>query len=212
MCRYALPRSVASHPNQGRLCLSPHDRHADEILEQGDSMGPRTVGTVDPSNRLDPGRFTTWVIPRSGVRRVVRRSPGYLRTRMGVVALRLRVESDGKPSKPDPGPPHTIDEPGSVSGRPRQNPQPDARVGLAPLSPVECTLRRSDSCVSIHPTEGHRFYWGGRRVRAWWAALQSRFDTDDQPGGAIEIAMTIALIAVVVVAALLLVVTQLSGR
>ncbi len=49
-------------------------------------------------------------------------------------------------------------------------------------------------------------------MRAWWAALQSRFGTDDQPGGAIEIAMTIALIAVVVIAALLLVVTQLSGR
>ncbi len=49
-------------------------------------------------------------------------------------------------------------------------------------------------------------------MRAWWAALQSLFDTDDQPGGAIEIAMTIALIAVVVIAALLLVVTQLSGR
>ena len=49
-------------------------------------------------------------------------------------------------------------------------------------------------------------------MRAWWAALQSRFDTDDQHGGAIEIAMTIALIAVVVIAALLLVVTQLSGR
>ncbi len=48
-------------------------------------------------------------------------------------------------------------------------------------------------------------------MRAWWAALQSRFDTDDQPGGAIEIAMTIALIVVVVIAALLLVVTQLSG-
>ena len=88
----------------------------------------------------------------------------------------------------------------------------DARVGLARLSPVEYTLRRSDSCVSIHPTEGAPILWGGRRVRAWWVALQSRFDTDDQPGGAIEIAMTIALIAVVVVAALLLVVTQLSGR
>ncbi len=49
-------------------------------------------------------------------------------------------------------------------------------------------------------------------MRAWWVALQSRFDTDDQPGGAIEIAMTIALIAGVVIAALLLVVTQLSGR
>ena len=61
-------------------------------------------------------------------------------------------------------------------------------------------------------TEGHRFYGGGRRVRAWWATLQSRFDTDDQPGGAIEIAMTIALIVVVVIAGLLLVVTQLSGR
>jgi hypothetical protein len=56
MCRYALPRSVASHPNQGRLCLSPHDRHADEILEQGDSMGPRTVGTVDPSTDWTPER------------------------------------------------------------------------------------------------------------------------------------------------------------
>ena len=44
-------------------------------------------------------------------------------------------------------------------------------------------------------------------MRAWWAALQSRFDTDDQPGGAIEIAMTIALIVVVVIAGLLLVVT-----
>ncbi len=49
-------------------------------------------------------------------------------------------------------------------------------------------------------------------MRAWWAALQSRFDTDDQSGGAIEIAMTIALIVVVVIAGLLLVVTQLSGR
>jgi len=45
----------------------------------------------------------------------------------------------------------------------RGNPQPDARVGLARLSPVECTLRPSDSCVSIQPTEGHRFYWGGQK-------------------------------------------------
>ncbi len=49
-------------------------------------------------------------------------------------------------------------------------------------------------------------------MRAWWAALQSRFATDDQPGGAIEIAMMIALIVVVVIASLLLVVIQLSGR
>ena len=54
-----------------------------------------------------------------------------------------------------------------------KTPQPDARVGLARLSPAECTLRPSDSCVSIHPTEGHRFYGGaegcvlgGRRYRA----------------------------------------------
>ena len=69
----------------------------------------------------------------------------------------------GSHSSRTPDAPHTIGEPGSVSGRPRQDPQPDARVGLARLSPAECTLRPSDSCVSIQPTEGHRFYWGRQK-------------------------------------------------
>jgi hypothetical protein len=79
----------------------------------------------------------------------------------------------GSHSSRTPGAPHTIGEPGSVSGRPRQDAEPGARVGLARLSPVECTLRPSDSCVSIQPTEVHRFYGGaercvlgGRRYRA----------------------------------------------
>ena len=49
-------------------------------------------------------------------------------------------------------------------------------------------------------------------MRAWWEAFQSRFDTDDRSDGVFEIAMTIALVLVVVVASVMLVVTQLRGR
>ena len=99
MCRYG--RGGASHSGRGRLVLLLTGRRAD-VLRIEDSMGPYAAEKLDPSPELDPGTIPIWVVLVPGFGASLRRSPGYLHTRMGVVALRLRVESDGKPFKPDP--------------------------------------------------------------------------------------------------------------
>jgi hypothetical protein len=59
---------------------------------------------------------------------------------------------------------------------------------------------------------GDEIFEGGRRVRTWWASVQSKFGPDDQRAGVFEYVFTIAVLVVAAIAGAVLVLIELRGR
>ena len=63
-----------------------------------------------------------------------------------------------------------------------------------------------------YPSTRDEILGGGRRVRAWWASVQTKFGVDDQRAGVFEYMFAIAVLVVAAIAGVVLVLIELRGR